>query len=65
MISQDFAIGINKNQRWPGPGAILVPDLELVVVDHWVLQFVAKDDIADIVCLPFIFKFRRMNTDDH
>ncbi len=61
--TNDVAGRVNNGQRWPRLGSPKAPHLEVGVVDHRMLEPVAKNDLADVVGIALVVEFRRMHTD--
>ena len=53
VLSDDLSLGVYEHQRGPGPHPILLPHLEVPVVNDRVLDFVAQYGLADVVSVLF------------
>ena len=63
MLANDVTLGVDEHQRGPSPAGILLPDLELAVVDYRVLQLVTPNGLIDVVGLLLVWKFGRVDAD--
>lgn len=64
MLADDHAGRIEKHQRWPRPDAVLLPYLEIGIVDHRVLDPVSLNGAPETPSRPLSREFGRMDTDD-
>ena len=60
----DVALRIDEHLRGPRPRAICLPDREIRVVDHRMIDVVANENPADVVGLAFVRELRRVHADD-
>ena len=65
VLANDLALGVDEHEGWPGPAGILLPDLELGVVDYGVLKLIALHGLVDVGPFLLIGELGRMNADDH
>ena len=49
VLADHLAPGVDEHQRRPRPHCVLSPHLELAVVDHWMLDLVPEDRLADVL----------------
>ena len=56
---------VDDGDGGPSAHAPAIPNLELIVVEHGVVDFVSLHDLAQILGLAFSVKFCRVHADDH
>ena len=65
VLADNLAGGVNEHQRWPGAAGVLLPHLELGIVDDGMLELVALGGQQHIVGVLFVGELGRMDADDH
>jgi hypothetical protein len=65
MLADDLALGINEHQGRPGPDRVAFPDIEIVVVDDRVADFISEYRLTHAARGLLCGEFGRVDTDHH
>jgi len=64
VLADDAALRVDEHQGWPGPARELMPDIEVTIIDHGMLDPVAQHGIPQVRGVSLGGELRRVDTDD-
>ena len=64
-LRDDVPLGVDDDQRRPGPHGVLLPGRQLGVVEHRVVHVVALDGRGQRVRVGLVHELRRVHADGH
>lgn len=65
VLGDDIALGVDDDQRGPGPYGVLLPGRQLRIVEDRVVDLVPLDGVDDGLVLGLVDELRRVHPDDH
>lgn len=65
VLGDDIALGVDDDERGPGPYGVLLPGRQFRIVEDRVVDLVPLDGVDDGLVLGLVDELRRVHPDDH